>query len=185
MLRGPRPNCTATRPGHDELAGMARQVKEWLPTDGTPVVHRRRGPERRLMTEVETYLTDHGIPATTMGRTARASPTRSTSAPCTGSRALNTSRCSWQASAPASSPPPASPSHRDSRSGALRAGAQAGPLPAVRRGHEGTRLPGDHLARHPQPISAVVSGAALSELQAPASAQACQAPGRRPPRPRK
>jgi superfamily I DNA/RNA helicase len=46
---------------------MARQVKEWLPTDGTPPSIGVAVPSRRLQNEAESYLTGHGIPATTLG----------------------------------------------------------------------------------------------------------------------
>jgi superfamily I DNA/RNA helicase len=46
---------------------MARQVKDWLPADGIPPSIGVAVPSRRLQTEAETYLTDHRVPATTLG----------------------------------------------------------------------------------------------------------------------
>ncbi len=67
VLRGPRPELRGYPTWADELAAMARQVREWLPTDGTPPSIGVAVPSRRLQAEAETYLTDHGIPATTLG----------------------------------------------------------------------------------------------------------------------
>jgi superfamily I DNA/RNA helicase/mRNA-degrading endonuclease RelE of RelBE toxin-antitoxin system len=67
VLRGPRPELRGYPIWADELAAMARQVREWLPTDGTPPSIGVAVPSRRLQAEAETYLTDHGIPATTLG----------------------------------------------------------------------------------------------------------------------
>jgi superfamily I DNA/RNA helicase/mRNA-degrading endonuclease RelE of RelBE toxin-antitoxin system len=67
VLRGPRPELHGYPAWADELAAMARQVKEWLPTDGPPASIGVAVPSRRLQAEAETYLTDHGIPATTLG----------------------------------------------------------------------------------------------------------------------
>jgi len=67
VLRGPRPVLHGYPAWAGELAAMARQVKEWLPTDGTPPSIGVAVPTRRLQAEAETYLTDHGIPATTLG----------------------------------------------------------------------------------------------------------------------
>ena len=67
VLRGPRPELHGYPTWAGELAAMARQVKEWLPTDGTPPSIGVAVPTRRLQAEAESYLTDHGIPATTLG----------------------------------------------------------------------------------------------------------------------
>jgi superfamily I DNA/RNA helicase/mRNA-degrading endonuclease RelE of RelBE toxin-antitoxin system len=67
VLRGPRPELRGYPTWADELAAMARQVREWLPTDGTPPSIGVAVPSRRLQAEAESYLTDHGIPATTLG----------------------------------------------------------------------------------------------------------------------
>jgi superfamily I DNA/RNA helicase/mRNA-degrading endonuclease RelE of RelBE toxin-antitoxin system len=67
VLRGPRPELHGYPTWDDELAAMARQVKEWLPTDGTIPSIGVAVPSRRLQGEVETYLIEHGIPATTLG----------------------------------------------------------------------------------------------------------------------
>jgi superfamily I DNA/RNA helicase/mRNA-degrading endonuclease RelE of RelBE toxin-antitoxin system len=67
ILRGPRPELRGYPTWADELAAIARQVKEWLPADGAPPSIGVAVPVRRLVTEVEGYLSDHGIPATTLG----------------------------------------------------------------------------------------------------------------------
>jgi superfamily I DNA/RNA helicase/mRNA-degrading endonuclease RelE of RelBE toxin-antitoxin system len=67
ILRGPRPELRGYPTWNDELAAIARQVKEWLLADGTPPSIGVAVPVRRLVAEVESYLSDHGIPATTLG----------------------------------------------------------------------------------------------------------------------
>ena len=67
VLRGPRPQFRAATSWQDELAGILRQVKEWLPADGTPVSIGVAVPERRLMPEVENYLNERGVLAASIG----------------------------------------------------------------------------------------------------------------------
>jgi superfamily I DNA/RNA helicase len=67
VLRGPRPQFRAANSWQEELAGILRQVKEWLPADGTPVSIGVAVPERRLMPEVESYLNERGVPAASIG----------------------------------------------------------------------------------------------------------------------
>jgi superfamily I DNA/RNA helicase len=67
VLRGPRPQFHAAGSWQEELAGILRQVKEWEPTDGTTVSIGVAVPERRLIPEVERYLTEHGVPAASIG----------------------------------------------------------------------------------------------------------------------
>jgi superfamily I DNA/RNA helicase/mRNA-degrading endonuclease RelE of RelBE toxin-antitoxin system len=67
VLRGPRPQFHAASSWQDELAAILRQVKEWLPADGTQVSTGVAVPERRLMPEVENYLNEHGVPAASIG----------------------------------------------------------------------------------------------------------------------
>lgn len=67
VLRGPRPQLRGYPTWADELAAIARQVKEWLPIDGTPPSIGVAVPVRRLVTEAESYLVEHGIAATTLG----------------------------------------------------------------------------------------------------------------------
>ena len=68
-LRAPRPAPAIPRATswQDELAGILRQVKEWLPADGTPVSIGVAVPERRLMPEVENYLNERGVLAASIG----------------------------------------------------------------------------------------------------------------------
>jgi superfamily I DNA/RNA helicase/mRNA-degrading endonuclease RelE of RelBE toxin-antitoxin system len=67
VLRGPRPELHGYPTWADELAAIARQVKEWLSESGTPSSIGVAVPARRLVTEVESYLSEHDIPATTLG----------------------------------------------------------------------------------------------------------------------
>ncbi|MGH3279223.1 MAG: UvrD-helicase domain-containing protein, partial [Trebonia sp.] len=67
LLRGPRPELHGYPAWTDELAAIARQVKEWLPTGGGIPSIGVAVPTRRLQHEAETYLNGHGIPATTLG----------------------------------------------------------------------------------------------------------------------
>jgi superfamily I DNA/RNA helicase/mRNA-degrading endonuclease RelE of RelBE toxin-antitoxin system len=67
VLRGPRPELRGYRTWEEELDAIARRVKAWLPTDGAPPSVGVAVPSRRLMSEVESYLTERGIPAATIG----------------------------------------------------------------------------------------------------------------------
>jgi superfamily I DNA/RNA helicase len=67
VLRGPRPRLRGYSTWAEELAAIARQVQEWLPTDGTPPSIGVAVPARRQVSEVESYLIEHGIAATTLG----------------------------------------------------------------------------------------------------------------------
>jgi superfamily I DNA/RNA helicase/mRNA-degrading endonuclease RelE of RelBE toxin-antitoxin system len=67
VLRGPRPDLRGYPTWAEELANIARQVQEWLPADGAPPSIGVAVPSRRLMSEVESYLAGHGIPATSIG----------------------------------------------------------------------------------------------------------------------
>jgi superfamily I DNA/RNA helicase len=67
VLRGPRPDFRGYASWRDELDGILRQVWEWRSEDGTPPAIGVAVPERRQVTEVESYLNDHGVLATTIG----------------------------------------------------------------------------------------------------------------------
>jgi hypothetical protein len=67
VLRGPRPEMRGYPTWVDELAAIASQVRDWLPTDGIPPSIGVAVPVRRLVNEVESYLSDQGITATTLG----------------------------------------------------------------------------------------------------------------------
>ena len=67
VLHGPAPTLAGYSSWADELAAMAAQAQEWQPADGGPAAIGIAVPERRLMAEVETYLNDHGVPASTIG----------------------------------------------------------------------------------------------------------------------
>jgi hypothetical protein len=67
VLRGPRPEFRGYGSWHDEVDGILQQVREWQPEDGTAPVIGVAVPERRQVTEVESYLNEHGILATTIG----------------------------------------------------------------------------------------------------------------------
>jgi superfamily I DNA/RNA helicase/mRNA-degrading endonuclease RelE of RelBE toxin-antitoxin system len=67
VLRGPSPELRGYATWADELAGIAGQVKEWLSADETPQSIGVAVPPRRLVNEVERYLSDQGIPATALG----------------------------------------------------------------------------------------------------------------------
>jgi superfamily I DNA/RNA helicase len=67
VLRGPRPELRSYATWADELAGMARQVQQWLPAGGLPPSIGVAVPARRQVSEVESYLLDHGVHATTLG----------------------------------------------------------------------------------------------------------------------
>jgi superfamily I DNA/RNA helicase/mRNA-degrading endonuclease RelE of RelBE toxin-antitoxin system len=67
VLRGPRPDLQGYPTWTEELAGIARQVQEWLPADGTLPSIGVAVPSRRLMSEVESYLVAQGIDASSIG----------------------------------------------------------------------------------------------------------------------
>ena len=48
-------------------------------------------PTKKQVEQVESYLTDHDVPAGSIGPDGRACPMEYTSGPCSGSRAWNTS----------------------------------------------------------------------------------------------
>jgi superfamily I DNA/RNA helicase/mRNA-degrading endonuclease RelE of RelBE toxin-antitoxin system len=68
VLRGPSPRFRAASSWQDELAGILAQVQEWLQADGPQISVGVALPERRLASEVEGYLSEHGVPATLVGR---------------------------------------------------------------------------------------------------------------------
>jgi superfamily I DNA/RNA helicase len=73
VLRGPRPELRGYPTWNDELAAMARLLKQWLLAGGNPSSIGVAVPARRLVTEAESYLSDHDVPATTLrGRLAKA-----------------------------------------------------------------------------------------------------------------
>jgi superfamily I DNA/RNA helicase len=67
VLRGPRPSLRGYPTWAQELDGILRQVREFQPADGTPPSVGVAVPERRYVAEVEAYLNEHGVPATTIG----------------------------------------------------------------------------------------------------------------------
>ncbi len=67
VLRGPRPSLHGYPNWAAELDGILRQVRDCQPTDGTPPSVGVAVPERRYVTEVESYLNEHGVPAASIG----------------------------------------------------------------------------------------------------------------------
>jgi superfamily I DNA/RNA helicase/mRNA-degrading endonuclease RelE of RelBE toxin-antitoxin system len=67
VLRGPEPSLCGYASWQEELDGIVRQVKEWHPGESAPLSIGVAVPERRLVAEVENYLTSHGAEATTIG----------------------------------------------------------------------------------------------------------------------
>lgn len=67
VLRGPRPSLTGYATWQEELDGIVRQVKEWQPSEGTPLSIAVAVPGRRLVTEVEQHLNAAGIVAAAIG----------------------------------------------------------------------------------------------------------------------
>jgi superfamily I DNA/RNA helicase len=67
VLRGARPELHGYPTWTDELAGMGHQVQEWLSAGEAPSSIGVAVPGRRQVGEVESYLLDHGILATTLG----------------------------------------------------------------------------------------------------------------------
>jgi len=67
VLRGPQPSFHGYTSWEGELAGIVRQVKDWLPADGTSPSIGIAVPERRLMPEVEDYLNSRGVVAASIG----------------------------------------------------------------------------------------------------------------------
>lgn len=67
VLRGPRPEFRGYPNWHDELDGILQQVREWQTEDGTPSAIGVALPERRQVTEAESYLNDNGVLATSIG----------------------------------------------------------------------------------------------------------------------
>lgn len=68
VLRGPRPSLRGYVSWDDELAGIVRQVREWLPEDGSSFSIGVAVPERHLVAKVEEELTKHGVVATSIGQ---------------------------------------------------------------------------------------------------------------------
>lgn len=69
VLRGPRPLMRGYASWAEELEGILRQVRDWRPVDsaGAAVSVGVAVPERRYVSEVESYLNDHGVPAASIG----------------------------------------------------------------------------------------------------------------------
>jgi superfamily I DNA/RNA helicase/mRNA-degrading endonuclease RelE of RelBE toxin-antitoxin system len=67
VLRGPRPEFRGYASWHDELDGILRQVRGWQTEDGAPPAIGVAVPERRQVADVESYLNEHGILATSIG----------------------------------------------------------------------------------------------------------------------
>jgi superfamily I DNA/RNA helicase len=68
VLRGSRPSLRGYASWEDELAGIVRQVREWLPEDGSSFSIGVAVPERHLVAKVEEELNKHGIAAASIGQ---------------------------------------------------------------------------------------------------------------------
>jgi superfamily I DNA/RNA helicase len=67
VLRGPRPEIHGFASQDEELAKIARQVKEWLPKEGVPFSIGVAVPDRQHVKSMEEYLIAQGIPAGVIG----------------------------------------------------------------------------------------------------------------------
>lgn len=67
VLHGPRPALTGYAGWENELAGLLRQVREWMPADGGVPSIGVAVPTRDLVSTVEGYLNDHGVGAASIG----------------------------------------------------------------------------------------------------------------------
>jgi len=67
VLRGPRPSLHGYPSWAAELDGILRQVRDCQPADGTPPSIGIAVPGRRNVTEVESYLNEHDVPAAAIG----------------------------------------------------------------------------------------------------------------------
>ena len=65
VLRGPQPEFRAYGSWQDELDGILRQVQEW--TGGGRAPSRYPCPTKKQVEQVESYLSDHGVPAGSIG----------------------------------------------------------------------------------------------------------------------
>ena len=64
VLRGPQPEFRAYGSWQDELDGILRQVQEWTGGDASIAVS---VPTKKQVEQVESYLSDHGVPAGSIG----------------------------------------------------------------------------------------------------------------------
>lgn len=64
MLRGPRPELRAYESWQSELEGILRQVQEWAGGDTSIAVS---VPTKKQVEQVESYLTEHNVPAGSIG----------------------------------------------------------------------------------------------------------------------
>ena len=64
VLRGPQPEFRAYGSWQEELDGILRQVQEWTGGDASIAVS---VPTKKQVEQVESYLTDHGVPAGSIG----------------------------------------------------------------------------------------------------------------------
>jgi hypothetical protein len=64
VLRGPRPEFRAYGSWQDELDGILRQVRDWAGGDVSIAVSL---PTKKQVDQVESYLTDHDVPAGSIG----------------------------------------------------------------------------------------------------------------------
>ena len=64
VLRGPQPEFRAYGSWQDELDGILRQVQEWTGGDTSIAVS---VPTKKQVDQVESYLSDHGVPAGSIG----------------------------------------------------------------------------------------------------------------------
>ena len=64
VLRGPQPEFHAYGSWQDELDGILRQVQEWTGGDTSIAVS---VPTKKNVEQVESYLSDHGVPAGSIG----------------------------------------------------------------------------------------------------------------------
>ena len=64
VLRGPQPEFRAYGSWQDELDGILRQVQEWTGGDTSIAVS---VPTKKQVEQVESYLSDHGVPAGSIG----------------------------------------------------------------------------------------------------------------------
>ncbi len=64
VLRGPQPEFRAYGSWQDELDGILRQVQEWIGGGASIAVS---VPTKKQVEQVESYLSDHGVPAGSIG----------------------------------------------------------------------------------------------------------------------
>ena len=145
VLRGPQPEFRAYGSWQDELDGILHQVQEWTGGDTSIAVS---VPTKKQVEQVESYLSDHGVPAGSIGPDGPRLPDGVHVGTLQRFKGLEYQRMILAGITDAAVPG----QYVTARPGPSASRADAGTVTPVRRGHPSAGRAGDLLARAAQPF---------------------------------